>query len=111
MFALVARRVAKRTLVGTTADAGPPTSSTNAARIGSDANWNFQSPALIDEVRIWNVARTQNEVKSTMAAPIAANATGLLDVWHFDGDASDAGVKVIADQGALALLIQFPLSV
>lgn len=90
-------------LAGSQADGGAPTPSTNPLRIGSDANWNFQSPVLVDEVRIWNVARTANEIKSTMWAPVASNAPGLLDVWHFDGDATDAtGAANLTGVGATA---------
>ncbi len=77
-------------LVATFADAGPPTGSTSAMRIGSDAKWNFQPAAQIDEVRVWTVARTQNEIRSTMFAPVTRPIPGLISLFHLDGDALDA---------------------
>src|SRR5512140_1881423 len=77
-------------LVGSTADAGGPTPSANALRIGSDASWNFQPAAQLDELRIWTVARSANEIRSTMAAPLSPPATGLLAVYHFEGNGFDA---------------------
>jgi Concanavalin A-like lectin/glucanases superfamily len=91
------------TLVGSTADSGPPTPSTNALRIGSDANWNFQPAAQLDEVRIWTVARTQNQIRSTMAAPLTPPATALLAAYHLDGSGADAtGLASAAGVGATA---------
>ncbi len=43
----------------------------------------------IDEVRLWDVERTQEEIASTMSLALE-QAPGLLAVWHLDGDGSDA---------------------
>lgn len=46
---------------------------------------------LIDEVRIWNVARTSKEILAAMRTPVAANAAGLGGLWRFnDGAGSRA---------------------
>jgi len=39
---------------------------------------------LIDEVRVWNVGRTQEEIKSTMSTVLSGSETGLLYYWRFD---------------------------
>jgi hypothetical protein len=38
----------------------------------------------IDEVRIWTVGRTQQEIKSTMNTPLTGREAGLLYYWRFD---------------------------
>ena len=53
---------------------------------------------LIDEVRIWNIARTQEQVQATMNTRPTENEEGLVGYWSFDegegqvaGDASGNG--------------------
>ena len=62
--------------------------SQNPLRIG----WTYeeerptQSPfvGLIDEVRIWNVARTGAEIRSDMNSQLKGNESGLVAYWKFD---------------------------
>jgi hypothetical protein len=44
----------------------------------------------IDEVRLWNVARSQSEIAAAMDSPAAGSEPGLVAVWHLDGNAADA---------------------
>jgi hypothetical protein len=39
---------------------------------------------LIDEVRIWNVARTPAQIQATMNAKLTGTETGLVGYWTFD---------------------------
>ncbi|MBW8034918.1 MAG: DUF3887 domain-containing protein [Planctomycetes bacterium] len=39
---------------------------------------------MIDEVRIWNVARTEDQIKTNMARSVAADSDGLVAYWNFD---------------------------
>jgi len=39
---------------------------------------------VIDEVRVWSVGRTQQEIKSTMSTVLSGSETGLLYYWRFD---------------------------
>jgi len=45
---------------------------------------------LIDEVRIWNIARTQEDIQATMNTTLKNNEEGLVGYWNFDdGTAND----------------------
>ncbi|MFA6541769.1 MAG: FG-GAP-like repeat-containing protein [Bacteroidota bacterium] len=39
---------------------------------------------IIDEVRIWNTARTESEIQSAMNTPLSGDETGLVAYWNFD---------------------------
>lgn len=59
-------------------------------------NWQ----GLIDEVRIWSVARTQAEIQASMNVPIF-NAVNLIAAWHFEGDLVDsAGAHALTVLGS-----------
>jgi hypothetical protein len=53
-------------------------------RIGNDVSWDFSPSGRIDDVRIWNVARTQAEIAAGMNG-VASDAPGLVAQWTFDG--------------------------
>jgi len=45
---------------------------------------------LVDEVRIWNTARTQRQIRATMNTTLTGQEDGLVSYWNFDdGTASD----------------------
>ena len=77
-------------LVGTrTTESGAMTTNTSPVRINSDVDWAF-SFGNIDELRIWNVARTQDQIRSTITKTINAPQSGLVAVYHLDGNGNDA---------------------
>ena len=41
-------------------------------------------PGMLDEIRIWNRARTHQEIRSTMNAPLTGVEPGLAGYWNFD---------------------------
>ena len=44
----------------------------------------------IDELRIWNVSRTEEDIQATMKTTLAGDETGLIGYWNFDdGTAND----------------------
>jgi hypothetical protein len=49
---------------------------------GSPNQYPFQGQ--IDEVRIWNVARTQEEIQATMFSGLSGREPGLVGYWTFD---------------------------
>jgi len=50
-----------------------------------------QFKGAIDEFRVWEVARTESEIRETMDRHLTGNEPGLVGLWNFD--AEEAGVK------------------
>ena len=63
--------------------AGPIATTTDPLRIGDDVRWDRSPNGRIDDVRIWNVARTQAEIQAGMNG-VAATTPGLVADWTFD---------------------------
>lgn len=98
-------------LAASFAETGPLTSSANELRIGSDVSWEFTPSGSIDEVRLWNVARSQAQLRADMDNPISAPQAGLIAVWALDGNASDVvGPHDGAPQGAGVGALTFPVA-
>ncbi len=78
-------------LVATFAETGPLPPSTDEVRIGSDTLWEHSPNGPVDEVRLWNVARTQAQIRETINAPItsATGNPGLVAVWPFENNGND----------------------
>jgi len=51
---------------------------------------------VIDEIRVWNVARTQDEIKANMGIALYGNETGLVSYWPF----SDGSGTTLSDKTA-----------
>jgi hypothetical protein len=71
--------------------------STLPMRIGSDPHWDFMPEGGIDDLRIWKVARTQDQIRQTMFAPYILEANDVsgmfqgLEAWYrFEGNAMDS---------------------
>lgn len=72
-----------------TNDAAPLTTDTNPLRIGSDFNYNYQPWASLDNVRIWNVARSEADIQADIAPPPVPPQAGLVADYPLDGNADD----------------------
>ena len=68
-------------LVFSHAETGPPAGSSSPLEIGSDADWAYSPDGLVNEVRLWNVARTQDQIRSTINVPVRTAQPGLVAVW------------------------------
>ena len=75
-------------LAATFAEAGPLPTNGSALRIGSDLNWERSPTGLIDEVRLWNVARTTDQIRASLNKRIVAQP-GLVARWTLDGNGND----------------------
>ena len=58
-------------------------------RIGSDENWEHTPTGGIDEVRLWNVARSISQIRASLNKRITTPQPGLIAVWPFDGTTVD----------------------
>jgi hypothetical protein len=70
-------------------ETGPLTASTAQMRIGSDVGWAFPPSGAIDEVRLWNVARSESQIRAAMSHEITTAETGLVAVYGLNGNAAD----------------------
>jgi hypothetical protein len=75
----------------------PRSVTTLPLRIGSDPNWDYMAEGGIDDLRIWKVARTQEQIRQTMFAPYILEANDVtgqfqsLEAWYrFEGNAMDS---------------------
>jgi hypothetical protein len=102
-------------LAASFAEAGPLTISGAVMRIGSDVSWEHTPTGAIDEVRLWNVVRTQDQIRSTINVPVNTGQPGLVSVWSLDANGNDAvgghnGVLTGAGVGFLSFPIGPPCS-
>jgi hypothetical protein len=80
-------------------------------RIGSDVAFDVQPSGLIDEVRLWSVARTVEQIRGSINVPITSAQPGLVAVWSLDAGAADVvGGHNGAVVGGLGFLT-FPVAV
>ena len=75
-------------LTSTSTDANYNISTSAPMVIGNDFfSGSFTSAPFkggIQEVRVWNVARTQSDIQSTMNASVVGNESGLIGYWRLD---------------------------
>jgi hypothetical protein len=98
-------------LAATFAETGPLPASASELRIGSDVSWQLTPAGAIDEVRLWNVARSIGQIRDNMDNTITAPQGGLIAVWGFDGNAQDVvGPHEGSTQGAGVGFLTFPVA-
>ena len=68
-------------------------------RIGGHYNTyvNRQWNGLIDEVRIWNVCRTESEISTNMENPLTGTETGLVGLWRMQEGAGTTAFDLTAN--------------
>jgi len=72
-------------------DNDPITASLDFGGRGQDGDRFFNGD--MDEVRIWNMARTQQEIIENLCANLTGNETGIYGLWHFNnGPASPVAI-------------------
>jgi hypothetical protein len=89
--------------------AGVVTTSADPVRIGQDVSWDASPRGLIDEVRLWEVARNEMQIAAAKDTTITTATAGLVAAWNFDGNFEDAlGVHNGAATGDVALTSSVP---
>ncbi len=53
--------------------------------------------AILDEIRIWNFARSQAEITSSMGQPLTGQESGLVAYWRFDEGMGDVAYDATAN--------------
>ncbi|HEX4962581.1 MAG TPA: LamG domain-containing protein [Thermoanaerobaculia bacterium] len=76
-------------LVMNTAETGSLPSNGDALRIGSDVSWAHTPAGAMNEIRLWSVARTQDQIRSTINVPVNTALPGLVAVWSLQATAND----------------------
>lgn len=71
------------------AEASVPTTSLSEVRIAGDVSWQFAPAGAIDEVRLWNVARTTQQLRDAINEPVLADTAGLVATWGLNANAND----------------------
>lgn len=98
-------------LAGTFPETAPLTTSTAQMRIGSDVSWAPVPNGAIDEVRLWNVARTEAQLRANFNREITTVEAGLVGVWPFNGNAADViGPHDGALTGTGVAFLTFPVA-
>ncbi|HOD84509.1 MAG TPA: phosphatidylinositol-specific phospholipase C domain-containing protein, partial [Phycisphaerae bacterium] len=105
-------------------DFDPPTAVVTYAVIGDDSSavygesfsWAYQG--LMDEIRLWNVAKTGSEVRAQMNQPLVGDEANLVAYWRFDEtagtsfwDASSFGKRAVAHGSASRVESTIPVIV
>jgi hypothetical protein len=84
--------------------------SADPMRIGSDTQWNHSPAGNIDEVRLWNVARTIEQIRANLNVRITTAQPGLVAVWALDGNPNDIiGARDGAVGGSGVSALTFPV--
>ncbi|HEX3527566.1 MAG TPA: LamG domain-containing protein [Thermoanaerobaculia bacterium] len=75
-------------LVTTHNETGALPASTADLQIGSDFNWAHTPAGTIDEVRLWNVARTLTQIRAGMSG-LSGVQPGLVALWPLNNNTND----------------------
>ncbi len=72
-------------LVATFPQTGPLVANSSHLRIGSDVSWDYQPQGNLNEIRLWSVARSIDQIRGSINVPITTAMPGLVAVWSAGG--------------------------
>lgn len=76
-------------LAASFAETAPLTTNSSPVQIGSDVNYPNHTPnGTIDELRLWNVARTQDQIRAGMRG-LSSIPAGLVALWPLNSNPND----------------------
>jgi hypothetical protein len=84
MLLLYIDGVLEASIVDTTTGTTSNSSSLFFGRRGQAEPFSNYFGGSIDEVRIWNIARSEEQIQSTMNQPLRGNEAGLVGYWRLD---------------------------
>ncbi|MEL7355615.1 MAG: LamG-like jellyroll fold domain-containing protein [Cyanobacteria bacterium J06560_6] len=88
----------------TDAYAGKTLNTTQQIEIGKASSYEFKGQ--LDNAGVWNVARTQEELQTSMNGEVTGSESGLLGYWSFDEDSStDNTIRDLSANGLHGTLI------
>ena len=88
-------------LVKTQAASGTIGTNSNSLGIGNQPGYSEYFGGEVDELRLWNIARTQSEIQAAMLTELAGNETGLVAYYNFNqgvAGGNNAGVNSLTDK-------------
>ena len=75
--------------------------------IGASSGGDYRLSATIDDVRVWNVARTAAELAAAFNAPLDAGQAGIVGYWRFD-EQTGATTADLSPSGGTATVARVP---
>jgi hypothetical protein len=78
-------------LIATHSEGGALTTSTSPVWIGGDVSWVYSPNGSLDEVRLWNVARTIDQIRADINVHLGSPQAGLVAVWEMGGPNDSLG--------------------
>jgi len=97
-------------LINSWVEPGALTATADPVRIGSDVSFVHTPAGGIDEVRLWNYARTQDQIRASING-LQGSTSGLIALWGLNGNALDpAGGHNGAIAGSGANYFTFPVT-
>lgn len=84
----------------------------NRINIGSDYSATYFDGKIAD-VRVWNIVRTQTQIRDNMNQQLVGSETNLIGYWKFDGNGNDSTSNanhLTANGGATATTTDNPFS-
>ena len=86
----------------------PCTGAINSSSVGSiigaigggTAHGNYYWDGKLDEVRVWNVARTASEIASTYNKSVSIASNGLIGYWNFEEGSGSSTINLVDNRAA-----------
>lgn len=75
--------------------------------LGFNNGWNRRFDGLLDEVQVWNIARSQSEIDQTMNAQLSGSEPGLIAYWRFNEGSGTSAVDS-SGHGATGVTLNGP---
>jgi hypothetical protein len=100
---VIKNSILKDSIVGENAVTGSIVTNSSSLYIGASSGFSGRLfDGKIDEVRIWNIARTETEIRDNMSFSIDGTELGLISYWQFnDGSGLSLSDGVSSNNGTL----------